>query len=694
MHEQQTIEEKAIQTYQNNLQFFKETDEALFHKISSFELALEKGYYKEKYLLDYKEEGYFDVLEKETQTYLYGSNSKEYAHNVAKNIDFKKTDNLFESFYDVYINDKNTKTYDKASIPETQYSASARIINYSNNYADKTTTMRKIYKFIFFGTGLGLHLTAIDKKIQANVYFIVEDDLELFRLSLFVTNYKNLTKHGAKLYFSILDDDEEFKHNASRFFHEMFIYNHYIKFFHALNSNEKKIKEFQKIILAQSYLVFNYSALTTGMIRPLIHIKEKYNILNIYTPFKNKFINEKPFLLLGAGPTIAQNLQWIKQHQEKFIIVAVSALLSVLEEHNIKPSIITHVHGFDDALPHVQKVKNISFFDESICLFSTFSTPKFLSYFKKENIFLFQGTSEFKKEFSSFSSSNVGALMYGLILRLGADKLYLLGLDFAVDATTGATHTSSHNYVKKLDVEKTEYETEEDITYKTSVIEVKGNLQESVKTTIMFNGFKKQANAFSDMFMRETTKVYNLSDQGAYIDNTIPLSLKSFDLTSCEQLNKTNIYLSIKQTFQEKSENYLTKKDLHYLKDQLKYVENLEDILTKYKKRKYNNLDTFHYNLLGLFQDILSEEANENAQEVDGIISLYLEYISGYIFDIINTKELINEKHHIKELNKIVIEQISKVILFYKDFLSNYLKEIKSIEEVSSHSAEQHLLDS
>jgi hypothetical protein len=539
--------------------------------------------------------------------------------------------------------------------------------------------MKKIYKFIFFGTGLGLHLQTIHRKIHANIYLIVEDDLELFRLSLFTCNYKELTDNGAKLFFSIFEDENEFTKTVEEFLHEMFIYNHFIKFFHILNHSENKIKEFQKVILGQSYLVFNYSALTTGMLRPLVHIEQGYKILNISKPLFSQEISSKPFLILGAGPSIHQNLEWLKKEQDNFIIVAVSALLSTLEENNIKPSIITHVHGFDDALPHVQKVKEMSFFDETIMLFSTFTTPKFLSYFKKENVFLFQGTSEFKQDFGSFGSSNIGSLTYGLLLQLGAKEFYLLGLDFALDQKTGLSHTSAHNYAKNLDISKTNYAVEDELTYNNSVIETEGNFQEKVKTSLILNGFKSQFNLFSKLFKTEDTFVYNLAD-GAKLDGTIPLHINDLE-KKLIRLNKKEIFNIIKRLFDKNSEKDFSKKDISAIQDKIDYIVQLENIVEKYKKQKYSSMDKFHYHMLGLFQELLSEDSNTTTQDLDDLISMYLQYISGYIFDIINTKELDNEKHHIKKLNKIILQQFTKLLSFYRTFLINTLKKIEEEKE-------------
>ena len=672
--QQQSIEENAITTYTKNLAYFQKEHPEVYEKISALNTAIENGHYQQKYELQYKDEGYFDVYESVTKHYLYGANSLKHASLAAQSIDYKKYGNLFETFYDVEISEEDAASYDDVPIVASQYSASAHIINYHNRYASQdNTTMKKLYKFIFFGTGLGFHITAIHQKIQSNVYFIVEDDLELFRLSLFTTNYKELSTNGAKLYFSVFDDEKDFHKHADEFLQEMFIYNHFLKFFHILSHDEAKIKEFQKVVLGQGYLVFNYSPLTSGILRPLVHLKEKYNILDVSHPYDNLYLNTKPVLILGAGPSIHNNLEWIKVNQDKFLIVAVSALLSMLEEHNIKPSIITHVHGFDDAMPHVQKVKDMSFFDETIAMFSSFATPEFVSYFKKENVFLFQGTSEFKKSFGSFSSSNIGALTHGLLLRLGVKNSYLLGLDFALDPETGQSHTNTHAYSKKMNTNKTDYKVEDSLSYSNSVITTKGNFRESVNTILILNGFKRQCNLLSELYSDEKNKIYNLSD-GAFLEKTIPLHPEDVKLE--ESLDKKEIYKSLHQTCMKNSENFLTDEDLEGIYTKLAYIRNIENIVQTYAKRKYGNIDDFHYYLLDLYQDILSEKYTDDALELNNVITMYIQYVSGFLFDLINTKELTNPKHHIKQINKIATQALLKLIRYYDDFLTNFLEDI------------------
>ncbi|MFT7860915.1 MAG: 6-hydroxymethylpterin diphosphokinase MptE-like protein [Sulfurimonas sp.] len=671
------IEQKAVQTFQENLLFFQTTQPKLFDKIDALNLAIEKGYYEEKYSLEYKEEGYFDVYDTQNDSWLYGANSLEHAKLSAESIDFKKEGNLFETFYKVWISDEDVKRYEHSTIPESPYSASAKIINYANKHAEfDKTTMKKIYKFIFFGTGLGFHLTRINDRLKPHVMLIVEDDLELFRLSLFVTNYKELTDDGAKLFFSVFEDEDEYNETCKHFLHEMFIYNHYLKFFQILSHDDKKVKDFQKNILGQTYLTFHYSALTNSLLRSLEHLKEHYNILDVSKKLDNDYFENKPLLILGAGPSLHHNIEWLKAHQDKFIIITVTAMLSKLEKEGIKPTLLTNVHGFNDALPHVQNVKDIHFFDESIALFSTFTTPEFLAPFKKENVFLFQGTSAFKKGFNGLSSSNIGALSYGLSLKLGAKNIYLLGLDFALDQTTGESHADSHEYKKQLDINKTQYDVEEDISYVDSVILTKGNFEEKVKTNLLFNGFKTQCNLFTKTFKSDDAKVYNLSN-GAYIDDTIPLKPDNVPFDSLTDLDKSDVYHSLLTSYQKRSENFLNETDIDAIKSKLAYINKIYTILEKYAKQKYHSMDDFHYHLLGTFIDILGEDYDSDAEDMNNVISMYLQYVSGYIFDIINTKELKNEKHHIKALNKIVITELKKIVSYFKEYLQDYLEELE-----------------
>jgi len=671
----QNIEEISLQTYGENLLYFQNSHPIIFEKLHSFNNAIEHEHIQEKYALEYKE-GYFDVLELESNHWLYNTDSNKHANLVAKSIDFKKSGNLYETFNDVRISDEYAKELEAMPITNNSYSGAASLINYSNKYASKEmTSMKKIFKFIFLGVGLGLHIMTVHEKIKSNVYFIIEDDLELFRLSLFCTNYSKIAKDGAQLIFAIFEDDDNFKYNTRVFLETQFMYNHYIKYFHLLSHSDQKLKSIQEVIVSQTYLTFNYSALTTSLIRPLEHLRNGYKVLNIGDSFTSNIFTTHPVLLLGAGPSFQNNISWLQKNHKKFIIVAVTPLLAKLEELNIRPDIITHVHGFSDARPHANNVKDLSFFDKTISLFGAFSEPIFVDYFKKDNVYIFEGSSRYKQWNVGVTSSNIGSLSYALLMMLGTKNLYLLGLDFATDQTTGQTHSNAHNYNRNIELKEDE-EIGGELILNQAVIKTKGNLTDKVFTTLLMNSWKDECNSLTHIYKTVHHNVFNLSS-GAYIEDALPLKFEDKRLLSYKNIDKEMLHNTLTAALNNNSETFLTIKESNNLKLRIEYCDNIIDILNKHTKINHQNINQYHYNLLGAFYEILTDERDVKSSDVDYIITLYLQFVSGYIFDIINTQEIKDENKLIKHLDKRVIPQILRIIVFFKESIEQNLNFFK-----------------
>lgn len=441
------IAQTAINTFHTNLLFLQENNPALWEKINALSTAIEKHYYQERYSLEYKEEGYFDVLEIDSGKWLYGSDSRKHAQLAAKSIDFTKQDNLFETFHNIDITKEQTKLISQLDISEHSMAGSADLIYYANTYASKhNTTLKKLYKFIFLGTGLGLHISEIHQKLHSYVYLIIEDDLELFRLSLFVTDYRQIAEQSS-IVFSVFEDDTAFELTLKQFFEAFFFYNHYLKYFNILSHSDKKLQTIQYFVASQDHLVFNYSPLIISTLRPLEHFHNGYRFLNL-NAFEQQdvYLSDKPILLLAAGPSFEKNIPWLQENHTKFIIIAVPPLLSKLEELGIKPDIITHLDGFDAALVHITKIKDLSFFDNTIAIFGAFTQPRVAEYFKKENLYFIEGTSEYKEKFGRLTSTNIGSFTLALLLQFKIKNIYLLGLDYALDQKSGDTHSQTHSY--------------------------------------------------------------------------------------------------------------------------------------------------------------------------------------------------------------------------------------------------------
>ncbi|SFV54613.1 hypothetical protein MNB_SM-6-875 [hydrothermal vent metagenome] len=666
-----SIETQAQHTYEKNMLYFQAEHQGLYNQLTAFENALQNQYYTPKYELEYKQEGYFDVVELESGKWLYNMDSNTHADAIKEYVDFSKKDNLFETFRNLAFTKEMLHKYEKMDPLESAITTIAPIVNYTNQFANKETTMKKIYKFIFMGVGLGLHLTKLHEKLNSYTYFIVEDDLELFYLSLFVTDYKALTNNNATLIFSVFDDDDMFRYKTHAFLREMPVYNHYLKYFHLLSHSTEKLKIMHSVIISQDYLKFPHSAVMQIYLRPLDYIQDAYKYVNIEALAENAIFKNNPVLLLAAGPSLQNNIEWVAKHQNSFTIIAVTAAMGLLEKNNIKPDILIHVDGFQASMKHLEKVEDIHFFDESIKLFASFTYPEFAQAFSKENLYIFQAAATIKKGYGQLTASNVGIMSYALAVKFQAQELYALGLDMALDAKTGQTHLSEHVHSKKLDIDHV-LDLEENINYHETVLKTEGNFQEEVPTTPHFIASLAELRGILSTIQTDEQKTYNLSN-GAAIYKAIPKKINEINIQS--NLQKPDPIL--KTTFERFSSTNLSDDERKVIQQRVKHATNILSLLNDFEKKHFSTLDKFHYDLLGLFMDILAEDGRDEVGDTDKVITLYIQMISGYIFDFINTKEISNPKKHIKKLSKLLTAQLSRLIKYYKKYLENFLEAIE-----------------
>ena len=596
---------QIIQTnFQQNIEYFQTQHPQLFQKLSEYDSAVVNGYYAEKYELVY-EDDMFDVVEKATNTKLYNNAITQYTQNVKDTISFTASENSFATF----------------APTAGEESVDGRLMS--------------IEKFIFFGVGLGTHLSAIDEKIDAHTYLIVEDDLELFRLSLFVTDYKKLS-HGKKLYFSVFETEKEFEQSAQNFLEEQFYYNYYIKFFQMLNHSEEKLKSFHLLVATQPHTTYFYTDMLEQMLKSLPIVQSDYNYLHKAVTLQDDTLNTKPYLLIASGPSLEANKEWLKEYQSVFTIVAVSSSLSFLEQHSINVDMIVSLDGFKRNQRVFQNL-NVSYFNDAVALFSDKLNPETLALFKKENIFLFEVDTHYKKDVLRPVAPCVGSLSYQLLLLFGVKELYLLGLDMAIDATSGKTHTSTHIATKELDT--TNRVDESDVlTYKQTLLEVEGNLQQSVLTTPHFASSIQAVNLSTHYFKKEYQKVYNLSN-GAKFEGVVAQNVAQLTLKKEQQESNIPLY----EQFVKFQLNGFTSEEKKILRAKIKYAKKLyKKVMASLKelKKVATLLDT--------------------TQEIDKVVDTYLHTKLSYLCFLENIAD-----SRVKEVQEMLEEELKSLFQTY-----------------------------
>ena len=668
-------EEQAVQTYHDNIRYLQEHQPRLFDKLAAFDNAVEHGHYEEKYVLEYKEEGYFDVKELSTGNYFYDVDSREYANKAQKLTNFTKEESSFKTFYDYDFSKDELEMYASKSIDTNSYYAYAPIMQETKEATRDIVEakMSEIKKFIFFGVGLGTHIETIDAKIQAENYLIVEDDLELFRLSLFVTNYKTLAKR-AKLFFSIFEEDDIATVIFKQFLDKSFYYNHYIKYFQMHSSDDAKMKTMHTTITGQNHLIFLFAAYFKVYLRSLGYLKEGYHFLDMsQKDVIHDTFGGKPVMIVAAGPSFSKHIDWLEENRDKFVIVALSATLATLEKRGIKPDIVTHLDPFEKTcMIHIDKLEDKTFIKDCL-LFCGSQTPKVLiDTFQKENVYIAQSNLTYKKSFSYIEPICVGSATYMMLVNLGAREMYTLGLDLALDSKTGMSHGAEHAYNRQLDVSTVD-EIEDTLGYLKAVVKVKGNFQEECLATLTFYKSIVAINNFTKVYKKEYQNIYNLND-GAYLEGCTPTYIRDIDVDSFEEIDKGCYRDILQKELTRKSSNIVSEEELLSMRKRLTSVQKLVKVLEKSQHAQSFNRTLYKSQLLGLTLDILDEHDSE-AVDLHNTYLSYLHFILPFIFDMLNTQNIKNEKRHIKKVHKLLVKNCLEIAKYYEKDVEKFFEE-------------------
>ena len=658
------IEQISIQTYSNNLEYLKLNHNNIYKKIELFEIAIESNIIKEKFELRYQD-NYFDVYDIKENTFLYNTNSIEYSKELVSNIDFSAKKNSFKTFYDYTYEEEVVDASKKASILSSPIFGNAPIVHYINQNLTEEENLKTIYNFIVFGVVLGIHIPEIIDKMKAKVYHIIEPSLELFRLSLFVTDYSRLFEQS-QVYFYIADEESEFTQKFKYIYYKTFFYNHYIKFFMFTQNCNIYVDYIQNLLVSQTHNLYSYNREILSLDRTYNYLKEGFNYINISKTYDFEYIKKKPILMLAAGPSLKNDVDFIKSNKNKFIIVSIYSLLPFLEENGIIPDVVTQYDEDDEVVMEtIKKVNNLDLFKDTIFLFASHLDPKVMTTFIKSNIYVFQGLFEAKKDFSTLTSPSIGEITYALINILGFRNIYLLGLDMALDSNTNQTHYEE-NYTGSFNTKNLE-NLENSYSFRNSFIKIKGNFIDEINTLPLFKISIDHINLFTKRYKHlHNLPIYNLSN-GAYFEDIQPLKIKEIHTEKFEEINKKALHKEFKTFFDSISEDFFNDEDTKNIKEKIEDAKKLKIKLQNFKAVKNSSIENFKNSLHLLHEELCKAYACNDLQK---ILSNYFNNNIHYVFHLLNIQNISNPKKHIKELQKLFYLQSNKIIEEYIKIIS------------------------
>lgn len=675
---EQELQNELVGRYLKNLEFLKTYDIDLFNKIELLSNAINQGLYEEKYSLEFiKELNTFDIFDKQKKKYLYDKKYPKINHNLQKDINFEKK-GIFST-----LNKSLYKNFEKSyELPETKFKLLDDYLfedmsEYKQIFSDIKDEGNYTYidKMMFLGTSLGGHIDTIIKKISPKLSFIYEPDLEVFRLSLFVTDY-HLLSQQTKIIFSVMDYSNTFQIKLDQFISSYAQFSNYnVKYSKMSYITDDTIHN----ILSQLHLsnsnLFDYTKVLYDTIYSSYKHINNYNILTTKKKTEGfSLVKNKPVLFVGAGPSLTKNINWLRKNQKKFIIVSMGATYKKLFENDIKVDIVTTVD------PQYEILNRTHFNEEDVVLLkdtiviASISTPtKILNRFNKEKLFLFETYQAFKEKSNAYNGASIGEVTLSILLDINIENIYLLGIDLAIDMKTGSSHYEGYENQKKALDDHSKVNSVlkgENTDLKDEYLEVKGNTLEKTITTRIFALSINQYTKNIHLYKKENQNIYNLSKEGAYIEGTEYINIDTIN-TSLESKNTPEINLL--ENLTHISELGLNGNELYKLSTLIDKINKLYDyIQVEFKTIKVKNIEEFNKKL-----DLLIQKTLEcNNYTLSNIIGNYLNFSLTYIYASLNNNKLSkkNEQKKLKKVDIVLIKHLEKIVEAFYFYLKNIKK--------------------
>lgn len=664
-----SVEQLAIQTYQRNMEYFKDKHSDLHAKLIALDTAISEGLYTEKYSLEYKDEGYFDVQEIESGEFLYGENSQTYTQKLLKTVDLRRTGAVFEGQQRFDIKEEELEEIGDFKNFHSSLWATAKIIHYNSEVAPKfSSRMEKLYKFIFLGSGLGLHIEKVVSSYGVQVAFIHEHNLEIFRLSLFVTNYVDILKNCVS-YFSVMQNYSDMQQTFTSFLNEAFNHNLYIKFLPFAKEYTEDLQNLQSITLSQNHIMYPFQAYMARSFNAADKVTKGDCFLNINYTYSDTLFSHKPVLVLASGPSLQNNTEWIKKNQDNFLVIGVLSACAHLFYHDIRPDIVVHVDPQEHASLLIIKDMDMSKFDNSKIIFGSSVHNKVIEKFQRDDIVFIEEATTFKVNHGYFTLPSIGEYATMLPLILGAKEVFLIGLDLSLDPNTMKDHIDMHVVAQTL----SHADNEESVEYQKSVCYVKGNFLETVPSKPNFRFSLTQFKNAAKMFKQPHQNIYNLSN-GAYLEGTIPLHIENEQLNSFTKLDKKTIRQELELFLSTNSSCEFRDIDKVYIETQINVAKKIINRCQELRKSKSKEPNNYLFKKLLPFMQDICEMQEVKKSDLGEILFEYFKIVLSFVFDTFNVKNLKDTKKHVQAVDKIVLDEVEKIVSTYYDTMNGYLK--------------------
>ncbi len=319
-----------------------------------------------------------------------------------------------------------------------------------------------------------------------------------------------------------LTTPEQWQQAANEFDIKLYVYKNNFKYLYSIGAIDAFDAAYSTANVdiekqLQNFLFFTRTALT---ISPFF-ASQLHNICENKIPAKqltDSFAG-KTCIVLAGGPSLDENIDWIKANQENLFIIAVSRIAKNLLKKNLIPHAICSVDPYEisfDVSKEMLKLPNKVLFIHSCNV-----TPLLLSQWQGRSVYLGDRL-PWQAKNQDINLPIVGPTVTNTALQMalvmGFDNILLAGVDLCY-SEKGITHASGSNEAKvgpQLGQQGTWVET------------YAGN---TVETLIVFEQAAQSLASLAKDALKNNKTIYNISSNAAKIDNItyLPVEAISFD---------------------------------------------------------------------------------------------------------------------------------------------------------------------
>ncbi|MDO6444395.1 DUF115 domain-containing protein [Colwellia sp. 1_MG-2023] len=519
---EEVFSEQANKRFEQNIRAFEKYFPDIYQRFVSYSP-------QENFQLEVNPDGTGNIIDYDTKVPMYSNTPIEQVKQQVKEtlaapelsrVDFSSVEFIEDTadFLHVRLMNQVGASYNKAK----------------NTLEDNVLVCKAIPSKVIFGIGLGYHLMPLIEETKASYITIFEPNEDYFFASLFCFDWKGYLKKvdedGSYLYLGIGDSEEDMyqtlyqraKSIGAFSISNSFFYLHY-KSQSIFNLVTKIKNNFHQFFMGWGF----FDDALMSVAHSIGVAKKNPNLLNFEDTLP-KFVEQYPVFIVANGPSLDNDIEFIKQYKEKVIIVACNSASTALLSHGICPDFHVALERTKETYDLLEAVITEEQRQNINLLVLNVMYPDVLDLFGWSGIALKgsePGTVLYQlgyylqtKKLSptiGFSNPLVGNTALSFFSHLGFSDIYLFGVDNGyVD--------EEHHHSKSSFYYDEEGNSKLDSIKMGAEFEVDGNFGKKVITEpFLFTG-KEQMERLISSFAGKNLQCYNCSD-GAKVEGAIPL---------------------------------------------------------------------------------------------------------------------------------------------------------------------------